>query len=85
MITNIRYFASVREVMGLSSESVDLPSELRTLGDVRAWLAQRSERHADALGPQRTLRMACDHVMGAPDTPLVPGAEVAFFPPVTGG
>jgi molybdopterin synthase sulfur carrier subunit len=85
MQTTIRYFASVREALGTSSETLELPDTLRTLGDARAWLAQRSERHAEALGPQRSLRMACDHVMAPAEASLVPGRELAFFPPVTGG
>ena len=85
MPTTIRYFASVREALGNASETVELPETLRTLGEARAWLAARSERHAAALGAQRTLRMACDHVMAQPDEALLPGREIAFFPPVTGG
>ena len=85
MQTTIRYFASVREALGQASETVELPEQLRTLGEVRAWLAQRSAQHAVALAGDKPLRMACDHTMGEPDTPIVPGREVAFFPPVTGG
>ena len=85
MPTTIRYFASVREAIGCSSEQLDLPAEVRTLGQARQWLAQRSQRHADALGPQRTLRMACNHVMADAEAPLAEGCELAFFPPVTGG
>ena len=33
----------------------------------------------------RALRMAFDHVMCEPGTPIRAGGEVAFFPPVTGG
>ncbi|MDE2122041.1 MAG: molybdopterin converting factor subunit 1 [Betaproteobacteria bacterium] len=85
MQTTIRYFASVREAIGTASEIVELPETVSTLGEARAWLAQRSERHAQALGPQRVLRMACDHVMTPADARLEPGRELAFFPPVTGG
>ncbi len=85
MPTMIRYFASVRETIGCASEQLELPAEVRTLGQARQWLAQRSQRHADALGPQRTLRMACNHVMAGAEAPLVEGCELAFFPPVTGG
>uniref|UniRef100_E6PPJ5 Molybdopterin-converting factor subunit 1 (MPT synthase subunit 1) (Molybdopterin synthase subunit 1) (Molybdenum cofactor biosynthesis protein D) (Molybdopterin-converting factor small subunit) n=1 Tax=mine drainage metagenome TaxID=410659 RepID=E6PPJ5_9ZZZZ len=85
MQTTIRYFASVREAIGRGSETLDLPEHLRTLGDVRAWLTQRSARHAIALTSDKTLRMACGHVMAEVDAPIVPGCEVAFFPPVTGG
>ncbi len=84
-LTTIRYFASVREAVGCASEAIELPNELRTLGQVRGWLAARDPRHADALGASRTLRVACDHVMAGPDDAVVPGREIAFFPPVTGG
>jgi molybdopterin synthase sulfur carrier subunit len=85
MPTVIRYFASVREAVGVASESLELPAQLRTLGELRVWLAQRSARHAEALAPARTLRMACDQEMAGPDAELRAGAEIAFFPPVTGG
>ena len=83
--TTIRYFAGVREAVGVASEQLELPDTLRTLGELRNWLAQRDARHAVALGAERTLRMACDHVMADADAPLQRGAEIAFFPPVTGG
>lgn len=85
MQTVIRYFASVREAVGIGSETVELPEDLATLGDVRDWLARRSPRHAEALGQGRPVRMACDQAMGDAATALVPGREIAFFPPVTGG
>lgn len=85
MQTTIRYFASVRETIGIGSETLDLPENLRTLGDVRHWLAGRSPRHAMALASDKPLRMACDQIMAERDAPLALGCEVAFFPPVTGG
>jgi molybdopterin synthase sulfur carrier subunit len=39
----------------------------------------------DALGDGRAVRMACNQRMCDAQTPVVDGAEVAFFPPVTGG
>ena len=85
MLTTIRYFASVREAIGIASEEVDLPVDVRTLGDARRWLAARSVRHGEALAASKPLRMACDHVMGEHDDPVIPGRELAVFPPVTGG
>ncbi len=84
-LTTIRYFASVREAVGCASETIELPDELRTMGQVREWLAARDPSHAEALGASRVLRMACDHVMAGADDAVVPGREIAFFPPVTGG
>jgi molybdopterin synthase sulfur carrier subunit len=55
------------------------------VGALREWLCAQSLQHADALAPEQGLRAALDQAMCSPDDPLHDGAEVAFFPPVTGG
>jgi molybdopterin synthase sulfur carrier subunit len=85
MNINLRFFASVREAVGTSNESVDLPAGVATVGAVRDLLIARGGAWAEALAHERALRMAFDQVMCGPDTPVREGGEVAFFPPVTGG
>jgi sulfur-carrier protein len=85
MNIQLRYFASVREALGLSHETVALPRHVTTVGEVRAFLQQRGGAWADALAEGRALRMACNHQMTDAATPISEGCEVAFFPPVTGG
>ncbi|MBC3917455.1 molybdopterin converting factor subunit 1 [Undibacterium sp. CY18W] len=85
MHIQLRFFASVREKLGSFSEQVDVPPEVQTVGDVRQWLIQRGDVWAEALAPDRALRMAYNQQMCAPDKHISAGAEVAFFPPVTGG
>ncbi|BEU21690.1 MULTISPECIES: molybdopterin converting factor subunit 1 [Paraburkholderia] len=85
MKIQLKYFASVREALGQSDESVDVPEGIATLGDVRAWLRVRGGVWAETLAEGRALRMACNHVMTDADTRITDGCEVAFFPPVTGG
>ncbi|OGB24936.1 MAG: molybdopterin converting factor subunit 1 [Burkholderiales bacterium RIFCSPLOWO2_02_FULL_57_36] len=85
MNLEIRYFASVRETLGRSGESVSLPAEVRTLADLRAYLVARGAPWSEALADGRALRIACNQQMATPETLLSPGCEVAFFPPVTGG
>ncbi len=85
MNITVRYFAHVRECLGTGREDHDPPEQIRTLGEMRAWLTTRSERHAEALDSARPLRMACNQTMGDAQTELQEGCEVAFFPPVTGG
>jgi molybdopterin synthase sulfur carrier subunit len=82
MEVRVLYFASVREVLG-HGETVS--TDAATLGDLRSELIARGGAHAQALGRQRPLRMALDQVLGDEAAALRPGAEVAFFPPVTGG
>ena len=85
MKINLRFFASVREALGSAGETVDLPAGVTTVGAVRDFLIARGGAWAEALAHERALRMAFEHVMCAPDTPIREGGEVAFFPPVTGG
>ena len=93
MRIQVRYFASVREQLG-AGEQVILKEELgeradagvpQTVGQLREWLAGRSTDHAAALSQTRGLRMAFNQTLCSADQALADGAEVAFFPPVTGG
>jgi molybdopterin synthase sulfur carrier subunit len=85
MNIKLRFFASVREALGTSNETVALPQGVSTVGAVRDFLIARGGAWAEALAHERALRMAFDHVMCDPETPVREGGEVAFFPPVTGG
>ena len=85
MNINLRFFASVRETLGSSQETATLPPGITTVGALRAQLAQRGGKWAEALAPERALRTAYNQVMCGADTALTDGCEVAFFPPVTGG
>ena len=85
MNITLRYFASVREALGMANESLELPGSATTVGGVREALVARGGEWAEALGPDRAVRMAYNQVMCGPDTAVADGAEVAFFPPVTGG
>jgi len=83
MKIQLRFFASIREALGSSSESFETSS--RTLGEVRDELIARGPAHAEALARGKAVRMALDQVMSDESALLHEGCEVAFFPPVTGG
>ena len=83
MAIRVRYFASLREALG-PGETVTGPVGA-TLGSLRDALIARGGRHAEVLARGRPIRCALDQVMADEATPLADGAEVAFFPPVTGG
>lgn len=85
MKISLKYFAALREAVGTGQEQIDLPPGVATVGAVRELLRARGGAWAEALAPQRAVRMACNQVMCGADAPLADGAEVAFFPPVTGG
>ncbi|WP_406624848.1 MoaD/ThiS family protein [Acidovorax sp. SDU_ACID1] len=79
----VRYFASIREAVGTGQET--LQTQADTLGALRDELIARGGPWAASLARGRAVRMALDQVMAGDDAPLAPGAEAAFFPPVTGG
>jgi molybdopterin synthase sulfur carrier subunit len=85
MKVTLRYFAALREAVGVGQEELELPADVGTVGAVRELLRARGGVWAEALAPEKAVRMACNQVMCAPDSAVVDGAEVAFFPPVTGG
>lgn len=83
MRVTIRYFASVREAIGLGSEVRD--TSATTLAALRDELLASGPAHAQALARGKSVRMALDQVMSDEAARLSEGCEVAFFPPVTGG
>lgn len=83
MQITVRYFASIREALGTSSETVQ--TQAATLGALRDELLARGGTHAEALARHRAVRTALNQVMADETSALSDGAEVAFFPPVTGG
>jgi molybdopterin synthase sulfur carrier subunit len=83
MTITVRYFASLREALGPSQTlALEAPT---TLGALRDRLIVSSAAHAAALGRGRAVRAALDQAIADESATIADGAEVAFFPPVTGG
>ena len=85
MKLTLKYFASLREALGAGGPLEWTPDAAPTAAALRAWLRTQSDAHAQALAPGRAVRVAVDQALADDATPLREGAEVAFFPPVTGG
>jgi len=85
MKIELRFFASIREALGVSQESISIPEGVKTIADLRAFLAERGNPWAEVLAQGKILRCALNQQMVDASTPLKENAEVAFFPPVTGG
>jgi sulfur-carrier protein len=83
MKVHVRYFASLREALG-AAEIVEV-AEASSAGELRDHLIARGGRHAELLARGRAVRCAVDQALADEATALRDGAEVAFFPPVTGG
>ena len=79
------YLARLREAFGTAGERVVLPADVTTAAQLREWLAARGGAWAIELAPGRAVRIAVNHDIAQPETPVRPGDEVALLPPVTGG
>lgn len=82
---NVLYFAWVRQKIGRSEETMDLPASVRTVRGLAEFLRAKGGGYSDAFADLSRLRAAVnqDHVDF--DAPVSENDEVAFFPPVTGG
>lgn len=84
MVT-LLYFASLRERVGCAREQVPVPGPTATVAKLVDTLRARDERWAEAFAHGKAWRVAVNQRMADLATPVKPGDEVAFFPPVTGG
>ncbi|MEO8299848.1 MAG: MoaD/ThiS family protein [Burkholderiales bacterium] len=83
MKVQLRFFASLREALG-PGEAL-LLTQPATVGEVRDALIARGGAYAEVLAHGRAVRAALNHSVCADSTTIQSDAELAFFPPVTGG
>lgn len=81
MRVNVRYFAVVRERLGLEAETVEIPDG----SDAGAALDALAGRHDAIAHLRRHLRVAVNQEMVDLDACLTDGDELALIPPVAGG
>lgn len=84
MQVHVRYFASLREVLG-PEETVELDDRTATVAALRDTLCALGGRHAEVLDRARPVRAALNRTLVPESAALAEGDEVGFFPPVTGG
>ncbi len=80
---HIKYFASIREALGIGTETVETAAP--DVAGLRDELVARGGLYATSLARGKAVRVAINQTLAVETAPLVDGAEVAFFPPVTGG
>ena len=83
MKLRVLYFARLRERFGLAEETLDFAGT--TAADLVAHLQARGGVWAEELAGGRAFRVAVNQDIVALDAALTENAEVAIFPPVTGG
>jgi molybdopterin synthase sulfur carrier subunit len=85
MKVDLIYFAWVRERIGKPSETLDLPAEVRTVGDLITHLKGLGEEYELALEHDRVIRVAINQEHADYDEPIAGAREIGIFPPMTGG
>ena len=83
MKLRVLYFARLRECFGVAEESIELDGG--SVADLIAMLQARGGTWAEELAAGRAFRVALNQDIVVLDAPLTEHAEVAIFPPVTGG
>jgi molybdopterin converting factor subunit 1 len=80
----VLYFAGLRDALGLSEETVELPPPpaSMTVGDLCAHLAERHRAYAER---RDHVRVARNEAFADASEALAEGDVVAMIPPVAGG
>ncbi|MEL6819713.1 MAG: molybdopterin converting factor subunit 1 [Pseudomonadota bacterium] len=84
MVT-MRYFAWVREKIGKDSEALELPTSVSTVETLIDWLTSRGEEYAFLTEQKLVVRVAVDQQLVSLSDEIGDAAEIAIFPPMTGG
>ena len=80
MIVTVQLFASLREAMG---DTIEL--EVSEPATVRELLDRLVEEFPEFEAAKKSLNVAVDYQYSQMDREILPGQEVAIFPPVSGG
>ena len=78
---HVRYFAVVRDRIGVSEERLEIPARATAEGVLDAIV----ERHPSVAAYRSKLRIAVNEEMVKGDAPVHDGDELALIPPVAGG
>jgi sulfur-carrier protein len=85
MKVTVLYFASLREALGINREVLELPKSVNTVASLIEFLMLRGPQWRDGLKLSKGMKCAVNQDVVSVETVLTEGAEIAFFPPVTGG
>ena len=81
----INYFASLREELGVSSETLTVPVGTGSVADLVDYLMRERGTAWSIMADESRVLVAVDQCIVARNHPLQGDEEVAFFPPMTGG
>ncbi len=82
IMINILYFAKLKEQLGVAEEPIE--QSFATANELKAHLCQRGEKWQQALNNPET-QIAINQNLSTWESPIPENAEIALFPPITGG
>jgi len=81
----LMYFAWLKQKIGMGEEELTPHDNVVTVADLIDWLCSRGDNFATAFEDRDVIRVAINQEFAELDDPIAGAAEIAFFPPVTGG
>jgi molybdopterin synthase sulfur carrier subunit len=82
MTLRVLYFAGLRDALGITEETLELPNDVRTVAGLADHLAARHRAYAER---RAHVRIARNEAFAEASEPLAEGDVVALIPPVAGG
>ena len=64
------YFAWVRDVIGLESEEIELPQNVKTAGELMEWLKKKGEGYAKVIEAGDAVKMAVNQEYAGSNYPV---------------
>ena len=84
-MSNLLYFASLRETLDSDKEQLDLPDNVTNIAELKNLLAARGGMWAGSFTNTTSLLVSVNQQMANDESEIKNSDEIAFFPPVTGG
>jgi molybdopterin synthase sulfur carrier subunit len=78
---NVLFFGRLKDAIGHGQESMEIPSDSR----IEDLFAHCVTRYPELAAHRKSVAVSRNREFAAWTTPLQPGDEVAFLPPVSGG
>ncbi len=82
---NLLYFAMIRESIGKSSETIDLPDHVKSVSGLLTYLESKGDNYISAFAQDDLIRVAVNQEYVGLNHAVTNADEIAIFPPMTGG
>ena len=81
----IKYFAWLRDKVGVEEEEITLPAEIHTVGGLITWLSHRNSHYEDAFEFVEVIKVVVNQVYVDSSQTIKDDDEIIFIPPIAGG